>query len=232
MSKSSVSTRRDALRRIALGLTAAGSIGQLDAQAAQHVHSAAASDAKGGKYTPKIFNEHQWASLRRLSELVIPADERSGSAVDAGAPEFIDLLCSQNEALADTFTGGITWFDSAMRKRVNKEFVAATPSEQTALLDEIIAAERTVREQSAEERLFARAPQYSGFAGYTVKPSTDLAPGVRFFDWARRLIVDAYFTSPMGIKDVNYIGNTALSKYEVPQEAIDYAMNRSPFRIA
>ena len=58
-----------------------------------------------------------------------------------------------------------------------------------------------------------------------------MAPGVRFFDWARKLIVDAYFTSPIGIKDVNYIGNQALSKYEVPQEAIDYAFNRSPFRI-
>lgn len=230
MSKST-STRRDALRQIALALTAAGSAVEMDAQAAQHVHSAAAADTKGGKYTPKLLNAHEWATVTRLSELVIPADAQSGSAVDAGAPQFIDLLCSQNQELAVIFTGGISWFDAEMRKRYGKEFVSATPAEQTALLDAIVAAERTVREQRAETVLFARAPQYKGFSDYTVKPSTDLAPGVRFFDWARRLIVDAYYTSPIGIKDVNYIGNQALSKYEVPQEAIDYAISRSPFKI-
>lgn len=225
------STRRDALRQIALGLTAAGTAMELDAQAAQHVHSAAAADTKGGKYTPKIFSQHEWATITRLSELVVPADDRSGSAVDAGAPQFIDLLCSQNQELAVIFTGGISWFDAEMRKRTGKEFVSATAAEQTGLLDAIVAAERTVREQRSEEVLFSRAPQYKGFSGYTVKPGTDLAPGVKFFDWARKLIVDAFYTSPIGIKDVNYIGNQALSKYEVPKEAIDYAMNRSPFRI-
>ena len=225
------STRRDALRKIALGLTAAGAAMQMDAQSAQHVHSAAAADAKGGKYTPKIFNEHEWSTVTRLSELVVPADDRSGSAVDAGAPQFIDLLCSQNDELAAIFTGGLSWFDAEMRKRVGKEFVAATAAEQTGLLDAIVAAERTVKEQHSEETLFARAPQYKGFSGYTVKPGSDLAPGVHFFDWARRLIVDAFFTSPIGVKDVNYIGNLAVSKYEVPKEAIDYAFNRSPFRI-
>lgn len=225
------STRRDALRQIALGLTAAGTAMELDAQAAQHVHSAAAAETKGGKYTPKLFNQHEWATITRLSELVVPADDRSGSAVDAGAPQFIDLLCSQNPELAVIFTGGMSWFDAEMRKRAGKEFVSATAAEQTALLDAIVAAERTVREQRSEEVLFARAPQYKGFSGYTVKPGTDLAPGVKFFDWARKLIVDAFYTSPIGVKDVNYIGNQTLSKYEVPKEAIDYAMSRSPFRI-
>ena len=224
-------TRRDALRQIALALTAAGSAMELNAQQAEHVHSAAAADTKGGKYTPKVFNAHEWATVARLSELVVPADARSGSAVDAGAPQFIDVLCSQNPELTVIFTGGISWFDAEMRRRAGKEFVAAPATEQTAMLDAIVAAERTVREQNAEEVLFARAPQYKGFSGYTVKPGTDLEPGVRFFDWARKLIVDAYFTSPIGMKDVNYIGNQMLSKYEVPREAIDYAFNRSPFRI-
>ncbi|HEU0124210.1 MAG TPA: gluconate 2-dehydrogenase subunit 3 family protein [Bryobacteraceae bacterium] len=227
----STSTRRDALRQIALGLTAAGAMRELDAQAAQHVHSAAAAETKGGKYTPKLLNAHEWATITKLSEIVVPADERSGSAVDAGAPQFIDLLCSQNEELAVIFTGGLSWFDAEMRKRTGNEFLSASASEQTGLLDDIVAAERAVREQGAEQALFARAEQYRGFSGYTVKPGSDLAPGVRFFDWARRLIVDAYFTSPIGVKDVNYIGNLTLSKYEVPKEAIDYAFNRSPFKI-
>lgn len=224
-------SRRKALRQIGLSLMAAGLTKEMDAQAGQHVHEAATAVAKGGKYTPKLLSAHEYATVTRLSELVIPADEKSGSAVDAGAPPFIDLLCSQNEQLAVIFTGGISWLDAEMRRRAGKEFVTATAAEQTAMLDTIVAAERTVREQGAEEALFARAPQYKGFSTYTVKPGTDLAPGVRFFDWARKLIVDAYYTSPIGIKDVNYIGNLAISKYEVPQEAIDYAFNRSPFRI-
>jgi len=229
MSKS-ISTRRDALRNIALALTASSAV-QLTAQQAEHVHSAAAADTKNGKYTPKVFNGHEWATITRLSELIVPADARSGSAVDAGAPQFIDVLCSQNEALTAIFTGGISWFDAEMRKRVKKEFVTATQAEQTALLDAIVAADRQVRERNAEERLFAKAQQYKGFSGYTVNPGSDLAPGVIFFDWARRLIVDAFFTSPIGIKDINYVGNQALSKYEVPQEAIDYAIARSPFKV-
>jgi gluconate 2-dehydrogenase gamma chain len=230
MSKS-ISTRRDALRQIALGLTAAGSAMELDAQQAEHVHSAVAADTKSGKYKPKVFSAHEWATITRLSELVVPADAQSGSAVDAGAPQFIDLLCSQNQDLTVIFTGGLSWMDAEMRKRAGKEFVTATSAEQTALLDAIVAAERTVREQAADTALFARANQYKGFSDYTVKPGTNLAPGVRFFDWARKLIVDAFYTSPIGIKDVNYIGNQVVSKYEVPQESIDYAISRSPFRI-
>jgi hypothetical protein len=56
----------------------------------------------------------------------------------------------------------------------------------------------------------------------------DLAPGVRFFDWIRRMSVDAYYTSPIGIKDIGYIGNTALTAYTVPEEAIAYVMRRKP----
>lgn len=221
-------TRRDALRQIAFALTATGT---LTSQDAQHVHSAAAADTKGGKYTPKVFTAHEWATITKLSEIVVPADERSGSAVDAGAPQFIDQLCSQNTTLAEIFTGGISWFDAEMRKRAGKAFVEATAQEQAAMLDVIVAAERTVRELNTESGLYARAPQYKGFAGYTVRPGTDLAPGVKFFDWARKMIVDAYFTSAIGIKDVGYIGNLAVSKYEVPKAAIDYAYNRSPFKI-
>jgi hypothetical protein len=42
------------------------------------------------------------------------------------------------------------------------------------------------------------------------------------------MVVDAYYTSPAGIKDIGYMGNTAVAKFEIPQEAIDYAINRSP----
>jgi len=57
----------------------------------------------------------------------------------------------------------------------------------------------------------------------------EIAPGIQFFNWARRLVVDAYYTSPAGIKEVGYMGNSAMSTFSVPQAAVDYALKRSPF---
>ncbi|MBL8293408.1 MAG: hypothetical protein JNN08_16290, partial [Bryobacterales bacterium] len=47
-------------------------------------------------------------------------------------------------------------------------------------------------------------------------------------DWVRKMTVDAFYTSPLGIKDLGFKGNRAWSKYTVPQESIDYVMKRSP----
>jgi hypothetical protein len=56
-----------------------------------------------------------------------------------------------------------------------------------------------------------------------------LGPGIDFFTWVRKMVADGYYTSPIGIKDLGYLGNTALTHFSVPQEAIDYAIRRSPF---
>ncbi|MBL8233492.1 MAG: gluconate 2-dehydrogenase subunit 3 family protein [Bryobacterales bacterium] len=227
----STTTRRDALRQIALALTAAGG-GSLTVEAAQHVHSATAADRAAGPYKPKVFSAHEWSTLRRLTELIVPADATSPSALDAGAPEFIDLLASQNIDLARIFHGGIAWLDAEMHRRHGKEFAEAAPAQQTAMLDALVEAERVMREQSAEESAYVRGEVYKMFSNYTAKTGSPLAAGARFFDWVRRMTVDAYYTSPAGIKDLGFIGNAALSKYEVPKEVLEYALKRSPFGTA
>jgi hypothetical protein len=224
----STATRRDALRKIALALTAAGG-GSLSVEAAQHVHSATAAERSNGAYTPKAFSAHEWTTLRRLTELIVPADSRSGSALDAGAPEFIDMLASQNVELARIYHGGIAWLDAEMHRRYDKEFAEAAPAQQTAMLDALVEAERIMQERSAEESAYVRGEIYRMFSNYTAKTGTPLAAGVRFFDWVRKMTVDAYYTSPVGIKDLGFIGNGALSKYEVPKEVLEYALKRSPF---
>lgn len=192
-------SRRDALRRIALALTAVGAA-SLDFASAQHVHHAARSAAAGGPYEPKFLNPHEYSTVTRLAELILPADERGGSAVDAGAPPFIDVLCSRNEQLGRIYTGGLGWLDAWMRQQHNTTFLEATGQQQTALLDALVAAENA--ENSA--------------------PTTELGPGVRFFDWIRKMSVDAYYSSEIGIKDLGYKGNGAFSEYTVPQEALDF----------
>jgi gluconate 2-dehydrogenase subunit 3-like protein len=222
-------SRRDMLRHIALALTAVAG-GQIDLAAAQHVHEhARAEKAKTGTYKPKLFNEREFKTLGRLAELIVPADEISGSARDAGAPEFIDLLCSQNEELAVIYTGGLLWLDSNMQKRYAVPFIEAKVDQQTAMLDLLVAADKEQRERKAKDLTYEDTSHYKGFGSYGIFAPSDLGPGILFFDWVRKMTVDAFYTSEMGIKDVGYKGNSGMSKYEVPQEAIEYALKRSPF---
>jgi len=197
-------SRRDALRRIALALTAVGTA-SLNLASAQQVHHAARSASAGGTYEPKFLNPHEYSTVTRLAELILPADERGGSAVDAGASPFIDVLCSQNETLGRIYTGGLGWVDAWMRRHHDTTFVEATEQQQTALLDALVAAERAAEDPSP----------YS-------EPISELGPGVRFFDWIRKMSVDAYYSSEIGIKDLGYKGNGAFSEYKVPQEALDF----------
>ncbi len=191
-------SRRELLHSIALSVT----LGGLSPAAAQHVHSMAAGEkASTGVYKAKALNAHEYQTLEKLADLIIPADDKSPGAAAAGVCEFIDLLASQNPKLLDIYTGGIAWLDRAMQRRYSTDFLTAKPSQQTALLDLI---------------------------AYHRNESPELGPGISFFDWARQMVVDAYYTSPIGIKAVGYMGNTAVAKFEVPQEAIDYALKRSP----
>jgi hypothetical protein len=185
-------SRRSLLQSIALSAT----MGGLSLEAAQHVHGVASQEKTAtGAYKPKGLNAHEFKTLQTLADLIIPG------AVSAAAPDFIDLLASQNPQLLAIYTGGIAWLDFWMQRNHATDFLSAPPAQQTALLDLI---------------------------AYRRNESPELGPGIRFFDWARRMVVDAYYTSPIGIKEVGYMGNTAVSKFEVPQEAIDYALKRSP----
>lgn len=221
-------SRREALRRIAAAVFAAGAAGAMDRAAAQHVH-AETKKLKGalGEYQRQFFTEEEWKAVARLAELIVPADGKSPSAADTGAPEFIDLLCSENEDLAAIYTGGLSWFDAVMRQRHGKTFIECSAGEQTALLDGLAADEADYRRRMA--RRAEPAGPYSRFRDYETGPRSELGAGVYFFDWVRKMAVDAYYTSPAGLEDLGYMGNGAYSQYEVPQESIDYALSRSPF---
>ena len=133
-------------------------------------------------------------------EIIIPADDVSGSAIEAGAPEFIDLIAANNELFATRLVGGIAWLDRAIEKKSGKNFLDSSIPEQTAMLDQIAFKEKATPENQ---------------------------PGVVFFSWMRRLTADAFYTSPIGVKDIGYLGNKGMTKFEVPAAAIQYAVKRS-----
>jgi gluconate 2-dehydrogenase gamma chain len=218
--------RRSIIRGLALAITSAG---MLDLDAAQHVHTETSSEKAKGAYKVKAFQPAEYKTLQRLAELIVPKDDVSGSALDAGAPEFIDLLSSENEELADIFHGGLAWLDAEMRKRHKSTFVGATPAQQTGMLDVLVEADRVETARRNEELVYSKSDTYKDFSGYTVHRANDLGPGIRFFDWVRKMTVDAFYTSPIGVKDLGYVGNRAYSKYTVPKESLEYAIKRSPF---
>ena len=192
-------SRRDLLRNVALAALA----GAVDAEAAQHVHQMAAADAKAaGVYKPKALTAHEYQTLERLTDLILPAEGSSPGAVAAGAAAWIDLLAAENAEIAAIYTGGIAWLDRTIERRAGKDFLSASPSEQTALLDLI---------------------------AYRRNESPELGPGIRFFDWARRMTVDAFYTSPLGIRDLDYRGNTSVAKFEVPAAVIQVAFKKSGY---
>ncbi len=154
-----------------------------------------------GGYRPKGLNEHEYKTLQKLSDWIIPSSNQAQGALKAGAADWIDLLSSENPQMLAIYTGGIAWMDSAMQRLHKTDFLSAKPEWQRELLD-IIA--------------------------YKKNESPQFGPGIRFFAWARKMVVDAYYTSPAGIKELGYIGNTALAKFEVPAECIDYALKHSP----
>jgi gluconate 2-dehydrogenase gamma chain len=193
-------SRRELFRIIgsSLVLTAAGS-GVLSPALAQHVHDeiAAVKSLSGGpNYVPKKFTPHNFLTLKKLGDIIIPG------ASDAGAAEFIDFLSSHNDELAAIFNGGFGWLDNHMQKTYGADFLNAAAAQQTELLDKL---------------------------AYAKNRTPETAPGVHFWTWTRNMVVDAYYTSPAGVKDLGYMGNGAMKVFSVPQEAVDYAIKRSPF---
>jgi gluconate 2-dehydrogenase gamma chain len=156
--------------------------------------------SSAGAYTPKALSDHEYKTLVRLTDLIIPVENGKPGAVAAGAAAWIDMLASENSQIKDIYTKGIAWLDAASGKRGATDFLSATTEPQTALLDQI---------------------------AYPRNSSPELDPGIQFFTWARRMTVDAFYTSEIGIADIDYRGNHPQATYQEPTEGIAYALKRS-----
>src|SRR5438067_8074539 len=92
-------SRRDVLRTLAVGMAGGSVLQVIPLQAAELAHQMVHKEkaaAPAGKYAPKYFTAKQYETVISLCDSIIPKDEKSGGAVEAGAPEFIDLLTSEN----------------------------------------------------------------------------------------------------------------------------------------
>jgi gluconate 2-dehydrogenase gamma chain len=155
---------------------------------------ARAARERGAPYEPKHFTTHEWDTVRLLVDLIIPKDERSGSATDAGVPEFMDFMLGDDPDLETPIRGGLAWLDHECDDRYGKTFLAATADERTAVIDDIAWPKRATPEHAA---------------------------GVAFFNSFRDLTASGFFSSRIGVQDLRYIGNTFVADWKgCPPEAL------------
>lgn len=190
MSENSVS-RRDILRTLAVGAVGGSVLQVIPAKAAEYAHQTVHNEkaaSPAGKYAPKFFSSHQYETLTTLCDTIIPKDDKSAGAVEAGAPEFIDLLTSENEDYQLSLGGGLMWLDGFCSDRYSNVFLDCTPPQRKEVLD-LIAFRKNAKQDLA------------------------LSQGVAFFAFLRKLTCDGFYTSKIGIADLQYIGNTALREF-------------------
>jgi gluconate 2-dehydrogenase gamma chain len=184
-------SRRDVLKSLAVSAAATSVLRVIPAHAAEMAHKMIAAEkaaASGKAYTPKFFSAHDYKTLQTLCQAIIPADADSGGAIEAGAPEFIDLLTSENKDYQVTLGGGLMWLDSTCSDRYGKVYLECTPEQQKEILDKIAYSKNALADSSLNQ-------------------------GVAFFSFLRKMTADGFFTSQIGFKYLGYIGNTFLKEW-------------------
>lgn len=146
---------------------------------------------------PNFFTPGEWATVRLLADYVIPGDERSGSATDAKVPEYIDFLLADRdtrEASRTAMRGGLGWLDFECQRRFAATFVGATDAQRRSLLDDI---------------------------AWPARARPEMSHGVAFFNRFRDLTAAGFFSSQMGWRDLEYVGNAFLPSWNgCPPEAM------------
>jgi gluconate 2-dehydrogenase gamma chain len=179
-------TRRGALARLA-AVPAAAALAWTDVEARQaHDHAEAALAAKAGPYHPKFFTAHEYATVGVLVDLIIPRDERSGSATDAGVPAFMDFMMIDQPRRQVAMRGGLAMIDRLSVDRVSKRFVNATDRQRRQVLDEI---------------------------AYTSNSDPGLRQAIAFFSSFRDLTASGFWTTKIGVADLQYQGNAFVSEW-------------------
>ena len=207
--------RRGALKLMggvpaALGLALSSAEAQI---AHEHAAKAVAAAAAGQAYKPKFFTPYEWQTVRTLVDLIIPKDERSGSATDAGVPEFMDFIMTDpkesdrgREWRQTAMRGGLAWINSGAVKRFGHDFVSCTDAERHTLLDDIAFTKAEDEEDTERDPRDMRV---------------HLRHGPAFFNSFRDLTASGFWSSKMGVADLDYQGNTYVAEWKgCPPEAL------------
>lgn len=196
--------RRRYLKTLAVGTVGAGLLVQcepskkqqpLDLSKELNLHRTTEELAREKELmADKFFTDHEMKTIATLSDIILPKDNVSGSATDAGVPDFIEFMAKDRPHYQTPLRGGIKWLDLQCMRRYDADFLSCTHEQQIQMVDEI---------------------------AYPEKAKPEMKQGVAFFNTMRDLTACGFFTSKIGIEDLGYVGNRPNQWNGVPQDVLD-----------
>ena len=150
-----------------------------------------ARDAK--LFAEVFFNKHELKTIGVLADIIIPKDERSGSATDAGVVDFVEFMVKDKPELQTPLRGGLVWLDTQAKQRFEKKFVECSNAQRIEIVEDI---------------------------AYPQRKKPGMSQGVAFFSLMRNLTASAFWSSQIGIADIGYAGNTPNQWDGVPADVV------------
>ena len=188
-------TRRE-LMAAAAAMATAASLRPAPASAQEAARRVTSTD---GPYELKVYTPHEFATVTLVADMLIPRDERSGSASDAGVPQWMDAMLDLEPGMRTAHRGGLAWLDHECRERFGTRFIDCSETERTTMLDLI---------------------------AYPKTADPALSHGVSWFTSVRDFVASGFWTSQIGIKDLGYMGNRPVLEWTgCPEEANAKAMS-------
>ena len=196
--------RRDSLKALAVGTVSVGTLITACDKKEGAESSAAGNTGVYGR-TPeeklideklmaeKFFSAPEMSTITVLCDIIIPSDEKSGSASDAKVPEFIEFIVKDQPRYQIPLRGGLKWLDVKSLRLFKKSFTDASKEQQIELVEMI---------------------------AFPQKAAAENAAGVSFFNTMRNLTATGFFTSKEGIKDIQYKGNQPNAWDGVPDDVL------------
>ncbi len=197
--------RRESLKALAIGSVSAGLLVACDPKTGKEKTAADTANEKVYGRTPeekkrdkelhatKYFTDAEMATIAVLCNIIIPADDKSGSATDAKVPDFIEFIVKDQPEYQLPLRGGLKWLDVQSSKLFEKKFTEADKNQQLQLVDMI---------------------------AYPKQAKPNMSQGVSFFNTMRNLTATGFFTSEIGIKDIGYKGNVPNAWDGVPDDVL------------
>lgn len=192
--------RREAIKTLSLG-TLAASFAMTGCETApkeaaeQHKFWKHITEEDLEMWESQFFTDHEFETVRQLANMVIPADERSGNAEDAGVPQFIDFMMMDRPENQTPMRGGLNWLDVQCQRMFGSRFIDCTEDQKTEILDEI---------------------------AYPDDAKPEMQAGVSFFNRFRDLVASGFWSSKIGIEDIGYMGNQPYDWQGCSQEALEH----------
>lgn len=193
--------RRDSIKALVLGSVSAGLL--IDACKPKETKEEASSfsldrakeelERENKLLAETFFDAHEMATITLLADIIIPADELSGSASDAKVPAFIEFIAKDMPTHQTPLRGGLRWLDVQCMKRYENAFKNCTAKQQMEIVDEI---------------------------AWPEKAKPEMKQGVAFFNLLRNLVATGFYTSEIGVKDLGYDGNAPNQWNGVPDEIL------------